>query len=67
MIIRVRAPEGMHRIEVAVDDTLAGLLEKLAPAMQAPTPDSILLSRDAARRELLAEFEQSLASLGLKH
>ncbi|KAJ1735475.1 nuclear protein localization protein 4 [Coemansia biformis] len=67
MIIRVRAPEGMHRIEVGLEDTLARLLEKLAPTMNAPAPDSILLSRDAGRHELLAEFERSLVSLGLKH
>ncbi|KAJ2777471.1 nuclear protein localization protein 4 [Coemansia javaensis] len=67
MIVRVRAPEGMLRVEVGVDDTLARLLERLAQTMNAPAADAILLTRDAAGRELLAEFDRSLAALGLKH
>ncbi|KAJ2722643.1 nuclear protein localization protein 4 [Coemansia sp. Benny D115] len=67
MIIRVRSPEGMHRVEVAPADTLAQLLERLAPIMNAPTPDSILLTRDAGGHQLIAEFEKTMAALGLRH
>ncbi|KAJ2837662.1 nuclear protein localization protein 4 [Coemansia erecta] len=67
MIIRVRSPEGMHRVEVGLNDTLRILLEKLAPLMRAPTADAIVLTRDARGQEILAEFECSLVSLGLKH
>ncbi|KAJ2798106.1 nuclear protein localization protein 4 [Coemansia guatemalensis] len=67
MIIRVRSPNGMDRVEVGLKDTLAQLLEKLTPTLNAPSPDAIILTRDASRQEILAEFEQSLLSLGLKH
>ncbi|KAJ2451024.1 nuclear protein localization protein 4 [Coemansia sp. RSA 2336] len=67
MIIRVRSPEGMHRVEVGLSDTLGVLLEKLAPLVKVPAADAIVLSRDAQGREILAEFEQSVVSLGLKH
>ncbi|KAI9500906.1 nuclear protein localization protein 4 [Coemansia spiralis] len=67
MIIRVRSPEGMHRIEVDPKDALANLLTKLAPAMKAPTPDAILLTRDPGGHQIMAEFEQSIVSLGLRH
>ncbi|KAJ1885498.1 nuclear protein localization protein 4, partial [Kickxella alabastrina] len=67
MIIRVRSHEGMHRVEVGLTDTLAQLLQKLAPMMNAPTPDSIILTREAGSQQILAEFEKSLLSLGFKH
>ncbi|KAJ2829391.1 nuclear protein localization protein 4 [Coemansia erecta] len=67
MIIRVRSPEGMHRVEVGLNDTLGVLLEKLAPIMKSPSAAAIVLSRDAGGQEILAEFEQSVVSLGLKH
>ncbi|KAJ1810923.1 nuclear protein localization protein 4 [Coemansia sp. RSA 2598] len=67
MIIRVRAPDGMFRVEVGLTDTLATLLQKLAPLMKAPTADSIKLTRDVGGSHLMAEFESSIASLGLKH
>ncbi|KAJ2627076.1 nuclear protein localization protein 4, partial [Coemansia sp. RSA 1290] len=67
MIIRVRSPEGMHRVEVGLSDSLRVLLEKLAPLMKVPAADAIVLTRDAQGREILAEFEQSAVSLGLKH
>ncbi|KAJ1955820.1 nuclear protein localization protein 4, partial [Dipsacomyces acuminosporus] len=67
MIIRVRSPEGMHRVEVHSNDTLAKLLERLAPMMNAPAPDSIILTKDTQGHTIIAEFELSVASLGLKH
>ncbi|KAJ2479343.1 nuclear protein localization protein 4 [Coemansia sp. RSA 2131] len=67
MIIRVRSPEGMHRVEAGLNDTLGLVLEKLAPLMRAPTADAIVLTRDASGQEILAEFERSIVSLGLKH
>ncbi|KAJ2739069.1 nuclear protein localization protein 4 [Coemansia sp. Cherry 401B] len=67
MIIRVRSPEGMHRVEVGLSDTLGELLRKLAVEMKAPAADAIVLTRDVRGQELLAEFEQSVVSLGLKH
>ncbi|KAJ2002419.1 nuclear protein localization protein 4 [Coemansia thaxteri] len=35
--------------------------------MGAPSPDAIVLTRDVGGQHILAEFEQSLTSLGLKH
>ncbi|KAJ1801577.1 nuclear protein localization protein 4 [Coemansia sp. RSA 2399] len=67
MLIRVRTPEGTHRIEMEPQEALALLLERLAPIMKAPTPDAILLTRDPAGQQIIAEFEQSIVSLGLKH
>ncbi|KAJ2748264.1 nuclear protein localization protein 4, partial [Coemansia pectinata] len=67
MLIRIRSPDGMHRIEAGLKDTLAQLLEKLAPVMNAPSPDAIVLTRDVGGQSILAEFEQSIISLGLKH
>ncbi|KAJ2162824.1 nuclear protein localization protein 4 [Coemansia sp. RSA 552] len=67
MIIRVRSPEGMHRVEVGLTDTLGQLLTKLAVLLNAPSPDAIVLTRDVGGREILAEFEKSLVSLHLKH
>ncbi|KAJ2890013.1 nuclear protein localization protein 4, partial [Coemansia aciculifera] len=67
MLIRVRSPDGMHRIEAGLKDTLAQLLERLAPVMNAPSPDAIVLTRDVGGQQILAEFEQSIVSLGLKH
>ncbi|KAJ2706323.1 nuclear protein localization protein 4 [Coemansia sp. IMI 203386] len=67
MIIRVRAPDGMYRVEVGLTDTLATLLQKLAPLMKAPAADAIMLTRDVGGTKLIAEFESSIASLGLKH
>ncbi|KAJ1862896.1 nuclear protein localization protein 4 [Coemansia sp. RSA 2703] len=67
VIIRVRAPDGMHRVNVGLTDTLAQLLDRLAPMMKAPTPDAILLTRDVGGKQLMAEFEKSIVSLGLKN
>ncbi|KAJ2048909.1 nuclear protein localization protein 4 [Coemansia sp. S16] len=67
MLIRIRSPDGMHRIEAGLKDTLAQLLEKLTPVMNAPSPDAIVLTRDVGGQNILAEFEQSIISLGLKH
>ncbi|KAJ2557619.1 nuclear protein localization protein 4 [Coemansia sp. RSA 1933] len=67
MIIRVRTPEGTHRIEMEPQESLALLLEKLAPLMKSPAADAILLTRDPAGQQIIAEFEQSIVSLGLKH
>ncbi|KAJ1898875.1 nuclear protein localization protein 4, partial [Coemansia sp. S17] len=67
MLIRIRSPNGMHRIEAGLKDTLAQLLEKLTPVMNAPSPDAIVLTRDVGGQNILAEFEQSIISLGLKH
>ncbi|KAJ1824098.1 nuclear protein localization protein 4 [Coemansia sp. RSA 2671] len=67
MLIRIRSPDGMHRIEAGLKDTLAQLLERLAPVMNAPSPDAIVLTRDVKGQSILAEFEKSIVSLGLKH
>ncbi|KAJ2093522.1 nuclear protein localization protein 4 [Coemansia sp. RSA 986] len=67
MIIRVRTPEGTHRIEMEPQESLALLLQRLAPIMKAPAPDAILLTRDPDGQDIVAEFEQSIVSLGLKH
>ncbi|KAJ2610042.1 nuclear protein localization protein 4 [Coemansia sp. RSA 1804] len=67
MIIRVRTSEMTHRIEMEPQESLALLLERLAPLMKAPTPDAILLTNDPGGHKIIAEFEKSIVSLGLKH
>ncbi|KAI8323186.1 polyubiquitin-tagged protein recognition complex, Npl4 component [Martensiomyces pterosporus] len=57
----------MHRVEVQPSDTLATLLERLAPMMSAPAPDAIKLTRDIQGKDMVAEFESAISSLGFKH
>ncbi|KAJ3041408.1 nuclear protein localization protein 4 [Rhizophlyctis rosea] len=64
MLIRVRSPEGQHRVEVQPSDTLSTLTQKIAEILKT-TPDSVVVAGDPTGRSLLPQGP--LSSIPLKH